>query len=85
MIVNTVLSFLKSESFRKDKHSVIASVVKFFSLEEIMDCREELYRKTGCKRYQYRPPADPASTNEKSTHCVSSIISKCIELEKKVR
>ena len=81
MIVNTVLSFLKSESFRKD-HSVIASVVKFFSLEEIMDCREELYRKTGCKRYQYRPPADPASTNEKSTHCVSSIISRCVELEK---
>ena len=81
LIINTILAFIKSESFRKDKHAVIESVVKNFSFEEIMICREELYRKSGCKRYQYRPPPDPASTNVKASHCVSSIITKCVDLE----
>ena len=78
--INTVLSYMKSESMRKDQHSIIDNVIKFFTLEELLHCRKQLFLITGCKKYTYRPPNDPATTDEKAKHCIRSIISKCEDL-----
>ena len=78
--INTVLAFMKSEAARKDQHAVIENVITNFTLEELLDCRKQLFLASGCKKYQYRPPNDPATTHEKAKHCVRSIISKCEDL-----
>lgn len=82
IIINTALSFIKSQMLRYDQKTVIENTSTNFTLEEIMDARKSLYRATSCKKYTYRPPADPATTQAKANHCVASIVSKITQLEK---
>ena len=85
MIINTILSCIKSELFRKDQRSVMELIVWNFSLEEIKIAREQLFRASGSvnQKYIYKPPNDPASTNQISEHCVFSIMAKLNELDAK--
>ena len=78
---NACLAFTRSEMMRNDQSTVIDTVSKNFSLEEIKASRELLYRNTGTRSYKYVGPHDPATTSQKSAHCVTSIVNKLKELD----
>ena len=80
-IVNGTLCFINSQLQRLDQDSVIKSISKNFSLEEIKAARELLFKSTGTKAYNYRPPNEPCTLSDKSSHCVASIIHKIKDLD----
>ena len=84
IIVNTCLSFIYSERMRQSSPTVVEEVSKLFTLDEIKDAREALYRGSGVGRYMYKPPNHPATPKQISDHCVSSIIAKLNELDYKL-
>ena len=81
IVVNACLAFIKSEMSRRDNQSVIEAVSRHFTLEDIKSALEALFGGAGVGRYSYRPPNDPCTSYEKSSHCVKSIIAKFNELK----
>ena len=53
-----------------------------FGLDELKAAREVLHRNTGTKSYTYKGPHDPATSHQKASYCVASIIQKIEELDR---
>ena len=81
IVVNACLTFIYSEKQRKNQHSILESVSKNFTLNEIKSAREALFRGSGVTHYRYQPPHNPATAQQTAAHCVGSIISKLNELD----
>ena len=82
IIENALLAFIRSEMLRNDKFAVVHSVVSHFTLDEMKIARELLYRQTGTIRYTFRGLDNPATSNQRSTHCAESIVEKFKDLDR---
>ena len=84
VITSACLTFIRSEMYRHDQHSVIGVVTQFFSFDELKHARKTLFeRDDPSKKHPYRGAPDTASNKEKAGHCAASIIQKFNELENK--
>ena len=81
-IENACLAYIRSATLRNDSQSVITMVSKNFSLDEMKVSREMLFRKTGTLSYRYVGPHEPATSQDKSTHLATSIVTKIKELDR---
>ena len=81
-IENPCLAFIRSELFRVPQGDVIDSAVVSFGIDELKQAREILYKKTGTIKYTYHGPHDPATSHQKSSHCVANIINKIVDLDR---
>ena len=67
---------------RNDHDYVLKHGGRDFTIDELKDARECLYRSTGTTRYTYKGPNEPASPTQRKSFCIASIISKISDLEK---
>ena len=81
-LINTCLTFIRSEMFRKVDKVIIESTAESFGYEEIRAARKELFIHVDVnKQYQFHELKNPPSYIQNLYHCVASIIAKFREIE----
>lgn len=82
IIYNACLSYMRSLLLRNNHQDVINNTVINFTLDELNDARELLYRQSGTTKYRATSLHDPATAHARSSHCAESIVNKISDLEK---
>ena len=81
-VSNVCLAYIRSLMLRNNQHYVIENTAKNFLEPEIEFARKALYLHSGCKNYKVATLHDPATPQQRRSHCAASIVKKIEDLEK---